>query len=45
MAVDEPAWALGGLFGGMGGATANGVLTQVQTREAALGRDEREDEF
>jgi Asp-tRNA(Asn)/Glu-tRNA(Gln) amidotransferase A subunit family amidase len=29
----------------MGVATATGMLTQVQTREAALGRDAREDEF
>jgi Asp-tRNA(Asn)/Glu-tRNA(Gln) amidotransferase A subunit family amidase len=33
------------MFGGMGIATATGMLTQVQAREAALGRSAREDEF
>ena len=41
----QPALAVGDLFGGMGVATATGMLTQVQTREAAVGRDAREDEF
>ena len=43
--IAQPVLAVGDMFGGMGIATATGMLTQVQTREAALGRDAREDEF
>ena len=43
--IAQPVLAVGDMFGGMGVATATGMLTQVQAREAALGRSAREDEF
>ena len=43
--IAQPALAVGDMFGGMGIATATGMLTQVQAREAALGRDARQEEF
>ena len=43
--IAQPVLAVGDLFAGMGVATATGMLTQVQAREAALGRSAREDEF
>lgn len=43
--IAQPVLAVGDMFGGMGIATATGMLTQVQAREAALGRSARDDEF
>jgi Asp-tRNA(Asn)/Glu-tRNA(Gln) amidotransferase A subunit family amidase len=43
--IAQPALAVRDMFASMGIATATGMLTQVQTREAALGRAAGQDEF
>ena len=43
--VAQPTLAVRDMFASMGIATATGMLTQVQAREAALGRAARQDEF
>jgi len=43
--IAQPALAVRDMFASMGIATATGMLTQVQAREAALGRAASQDEF
>jgi len=43
--IAQPTLAVRDMFASMGIATATGMLTQVQAREAALGRAARQDEF